>query len=344
MPLMSFLHSLKKDFKDIRYLKAIRRVFDDKPIHCNLFVTDRCNLDCAYCTEYDNSKSHPALDDLKRRIDKIAELGVIKIALVGGEPLLHPDIVQVVRHVKSKGITASISTNGYLLKKEMVDRLAEAGLDIIQISVDRKTSSPVSRKSLEAIAPFMDYLFRTNIKVHISGVICEDTADEAESVLKFGLEREIPTELRLLHGDTQGKFLINPTSVEKGLGLIDLQIKLKAEGKSVHSTAKILDYQRESLEGGRPPDWTCLAGYKIFFVSAQGDFWLCSQVKTDKKIEEVSLEDLKSYNHKKECQTHCGIYCVISNSLFIQNPLSFIAREVPCKVKRVLAQWHQRVN
>jgi len=336
---MSFVHSLKKYFKGIRWLKHAKRIFDDKPIHCSFFVTDRCNLDCAYCNEYDNSQAHPTLEDLKRRIDKVADLGVIKTALVGGEPLLHPQIDQVIRHAKSKGMATSISTNGYLLNEKMVDRLVAAGLDTVQISIDRKTASSITRKAIEKIHQHLDYLLQTNMKVHLSGIICEDTADESEAVLNYGLNRGIPTQLRLLHGDADGRLLTKAAPTEKGKRLIDLQIRLKEEGKPIHTRQRILDYQRETLEG-KQTEWTCLAGYKIFFVSAQGDFWLCSQVRTNKKIEEVTPEDLKSYDHKKDCQTHCGIYCVISNSLFVQNPIAFTAREVPCKVKQILRKIH----
>jgi hypothetical protein len=48
-----------------------------------LYLTGRCNLDCSYCTEYDNSKPHPQLEDLNLWIRKIRELGTMRIALVG---------------------------------------------------------------------------------------------------------------------------------------------------------------------------------------------------------------------------------------------------------------------
>ena len=44
------------------WVKMIKREFDTKPIACHLYVTDQCNLDCFYCTEYDNSVPHPSLE------------------------------------------------------------------------------------------------------------------------------------------------------------------------------------------------------------------------------------------------------------------------------------------
>src|ERR1044072_5639463 len=77
-------------------LEAGHRLLDRRPLQCSLYITDRCNLDCAYCTEYDNSRQHPSLDDLKKWIRKIRELGTMRIALVGGEPLVPPHIVELV--------------------------------------------------------------------------------------------------------------------------------------------------------------------------------------------------------------------------------------------------------
>src|SRR6266566_2410969 len=47
------------------------RAVDRKPLQCSPYVTDRCNLDCAYYTEYDNSWPHPSLDEQKKWIREI---------------------------------------------------------------------------------------------------------------------------------------------------------------------------------------------------------------------------------------------------------------------------------
>jgi hypothetical protein len=72
------------------WMKMIKREFDTKPIACHLYVTDQCNLDCFYCTEYDNSIPHPSLEDLKKWLRKIKELGCIRIGLQGGGTITTP--------------------------------------------------------------------------------------------------------------------------------------------------------------------------------------------------------------------------------------------------------------
>jgi MoaA/NifB/PqqE/SkfB family radical SAM enzyme len=219
----------------------------------------------------------------------------------------------------------------------MIERLLKANLDIIQISVDRKTPSDVTKKALDLLGPIIENLRKTAIKLHISGVICADTIDEAESVLRYGLEHDIPTELRLMHGDLAGNPKTDPVSHERGRELLDLQVRLKQAGQKVHTTNMILDYQLDTL-AGKDIHWKCLAGYKIFFVSADGYFWPCSLLKSDKRIEDITPADLLAYNSVKDCQPKCGIYCAVSNSLFLEQPAQFILREIPARLKQTLRQ------
>ena len=77
-------------------LTGIKRLFDSRPVHAQLVVTYECNLACAYCHEYANGAPIVPFDVLARRIDALGELGAFTFDLLGGEPLLHPDIVRLV--------------------------------------------------------------------------------------------------------------------------------------------------------------------------------------------------------------------------------------------------------
>jgi len=327
--------ALRRDLQDVPWLRAARRIFDRRPMHCGLYVTDRCNLACAYCAEFDNSEPHPGLEVLRQRIDRVAGLGVVKIALAGGEPLLHPDIDTLIAHTKAKGLNVSLSTNGLLLDEAMLRRLEEAGLDALQLSVDRMTPSPTTRKALVPLMPLLPALARSRVKVHLAAVVCADTLDEIEEVLLTGLDAGIPTELRLVHGDDQGVERAAPGKQERLLEIWDLQIRLKQEGRPVHATSMVLEHGRRRLLGEHPK-WKCLAGYKIFFVSAQGAFWPCSIVRTDLPIEEVDQSTLDGWDREKECQDVCGVTCGISNSLFLARPIPYLAAEVGPKIRRYL--------
>lgn len=115
--------------------------------YLRLSVTDRCNFRCVYCLPAHCSKFALASelltnDEILRLASCFAELGVSKIRITGGEPLLRPGIVNLVARLSHiPGVEdLSLSTNGALLK-EFADPLAEAGLSRVNISVD--TLDPV---------------------------------------------------------------------------------------------------------------------------------------------------------------------------------------------------------
>ena len=115
--------------------------------------------------------------------------------------------------------------------------------------------------------------------------------------------------------------------------MLDFQIAAKEQGKKVHTTASLFNYQK-SLLNGNNLDWTCVAGYKYLYVSAKGKFWLCC-VNRQPNIDIMSVtpEILKSYFHKKECQDGCGIYCIVSESLANNHPMRFATREAWDRVR-----------
>jgi MoaA/NifB/PqqE/SkfB family radical SAM enzyme len=336
---MKLLDKIGREFSGYNIVESGKRLFDRKPLQCSLYVTDRCNLDCAYCTEYDNSRPHPSIDDLKKWVRKIRELGTMRIALVGGEPLTHPDIVELVRYCRELGFATSLTTNGFLLTHKLVVELEKAGLQVMQISVDRMTPSAITKKSFKTILPKLDYFRESKISLHITGVICADTLPEAQAVLETGLSRGIPTEVRLVHADPLRRFRVDPGQREELEGFIDSMIERKRRGEKIHTSEAILDYQR-SLLRGEHVEWTCAAGYKLFFVSAQGKFWICSMVHTNKHIMDVTLDDLYQNYRKKSCQEGCGVYCAVSASLLVEKPGRVLGKEILARAKRVPSIFH----
>lgn len=335
------LKHIKSQIREYNVREGFVRLYDDRPLQCSLYVTDRCNLDCAYCTEYDNTQPHPDTETLKTWIHKIRSLGTMRLALVGGEPLLHPDIVEIVRYARELGFTTSLTTNGFLLTPELIKALENAGLQTMQISVDRMTPGPITRKSFKTILPKLDYLSKSSIRVHITGVICADTLDECRQVLETGLAHGIPTELRLVHAGPDQKFRVDRGSIESLKAVILEMMERKRRGEKIHTNEAILRYQLDLLEG-RTSEWTCMGGYKIFFVSARGQFWICSMVHTSRHIMDITRDDLKQYYYKKACQDGCGVYCVVSTSMIVGRPVRTLSKEVLSRSRQVMGDLFRR--
>jgi cyclic pyranopterin phosphate synthase len=105
-------------------------------------VTDRCNMRCGYCMPKDNTKWFDttdvlSFDEITRLSSILANLGVEKIRLTGGEPLVRPSIENLIKSIAKIGNIKSIglTTNG-LLFQEKVEALKSSGLDSVNISLD----------------------------------------------------------------------------------------------------------------------------------------------------------------------------------------------------------------
>src|SRR5213594_4162979 len=136
----------------------------------------RCNLACAYCNEYDDFSPPVPIDEMIRRIDRLAYLKTAIVTISGGEPLLHPEIETIIQRIRQHGMIAGMITNGYLLTPKKIVSLNEAGLEHLQISIDNIKPDDVSMKSLKVLDKKLEYLadfaeFAVNINSVIGGGI-----------------------------------------------------------------------------------------------------------------------------------------------------------------------------
>src|SRR5688572_20677258 len=73
-----------------------------QPINAHLIPIRRCNLSCTYCNEYDDCSAPVPTAEVLRRIDRLAELGTGIITLSGGEPLLHPELDEIISRIRAR--------------------------------------------------------------------------------------------------------------------------------------------------------------------------------------------------------------------------------------------------
>ena len=106
-------------------------------------VTDVCNFSCPGCFRKNNVSGHRHLSVIKKEIDICSEkLNCSRICISGGEPLLYPDILEVVRHIRKRGMKAILLSNGELLTPEMLTLLKNAGLYQLYLHVDSGQNRP----------------------------------------------------------------------------------------------------------------------------------------------------------------------------------------------------------
>lgn len=170
--------------------------------YLRISVTPNCNLKCIYCISK-NAKKNPRSEILTNReiarVSRIAvSLGIKKIRLTGGEPLLRRGIVELVKDIKSiEGLEdLSLTTNGTLLE-DYVFPLKEAGLKRINISLDtldeEKFKIITGGKSFEKVMKGIDLAINAGFEpIKINVVVIRGLNDnEIERFVEFGKEKNL---------------------------------------------------------------------------------------------------------------------------------------------------------
>src|ERR1035438_9949384 len=80
----------------------------DHPLLAHIIPVRRCNLVCTYCNEFDDFSKPVPTEEMFRRIDKLGALGTAVVTISGGEPLLHPELDELIRRIRSHGMIAGL--------------------------------------------------------------------------------------------------------------------------------------------------------------------------------------------------------------------------------------------
>ncbi len=177
------------------------------PLLVHIIPIRRCNLACTYCNEFDDFSKPVELAEMFRRIDRLAEMGTAVMTISGGEPLLHPELDQIIARMRGHGILTGIITNGYLLTAERIERLNLAGLEYLQISIDNAMPDEVSKKSLKVLDQKLKLLTEHAVfQVNINSVLGSGVKnpEDALAVARRAQELGFTSTVGILH-DGQGQ-------------------------------------------------------------------------------------------------------------------------------------------
>src|SRR5215468_9955163 len=165
-------------------------------------VTDRCNFRCVYCRSADpeNYRDHDeilAWQELERLARVFAHLGIRKVRITGGEPLVRPGVEEFLAALDAMGFAdLSMTTNGHLLA-ERCERLVAAGLDRINISLDSLDRAKFERitrtKSFDGVMNGIDAAQNSPLgPAKVNAVLVRGlNDDEVESFAAFARERGV---------------------------------------------------------------------------------------------------------------------------------------------------------
>jgi MoaA/NifB/PqqE/SkfB family radical SAM enzyme len=284
----------------------------EHPLLAHIIPVRRCNLACKYCNEYDDFSKPVPTETMFQRVDKLAALGTSVITISGGEPLLHPELDEIIRRIRRCGMIAGLITNGYLLTAERIQKLNRAGLEWLQISIDNVTPDDVSKKSLKVLDKKLQLLaehadFHVNINSVVGGGV--SNPQDALVIGKRALELGFSSTVGIIHdGDGQ----LQP------LGEEERQVYHEMKAMEKRSFTRINSFQ-DNIAQGRPNQWRCRAGSRYLYICEDGLVHYCSQQRgyPGVPLEKYTVADIRrEYVAEKSCAPHCTVSCVHQVSIF----------------------------
>ncbi len=305
------------------YFKSRVLPGDFHPIIAYLFTEWKCNLDCHYCWAFDNRVKGMTEDVARRSIDWLHSTTCRVLALMGGEPLLRPDFVhKVVDYAAKKGFWVYVPTNARLLRTEVIDRLADAGVATFNFAVDAVQEKPGLPKALGPVRKYFDYLvrkqYRYGYSVFFNINICRTNLQDVRLLTEIARDHAIATDYHInespmieqehfKHMDNNSTY-IRPEDWPAVDETIDWIIEKNKSGyKMVNSVKRLQDMK--AFMRGRVEPWNCRAGQNNVIIRVDGTLAPCFPMYSATydwgAIENHKFEVKQLNEMKQECQTHC---------------------------------------
>jgi len=305
------------------YMRSRLLPGDFHPIIAYLFTEWKCNLDCHYCWAFDNRVKGMTEDVARRSIDWLHDHGCRVLALMGGEPLLRPQLVhKVVSYAAKKGFWVYVPTNGRLLRPDVIDRLGDAGVATFNLAVDAVDEKPGLPKALTPIRSYFEHLvkrqYRYGYTVFFNMNICRNNLDDIRQLTEIAREHRIATdyhinETPMLEADHFQHLNDNVTYIRKEDWpqvdeLVDWIIEKNRSGYKMVNSVQRLNDMRDFMRG-KLQEWSCRAGHNNVIIRTDGTLAPCFPMYTatydwgvagSHKFEAGQLDEMK-----KSCEPHC---------------------------------------
>ncbi|MEM3627744.1 MAG: radical SAM protein [Candidatus Bathyarchaeia archaeon] len=295
-----------------------RALTPNRPYHVQWMVTRRCNYRCAGCNVWrEQDAEELSTEEVKRGLDILRKLGVLEIVISGGNPLLRPDIDEIIEYASRFFIT-TVYDNGSMAA-EKIDALRNA--DFVAISID--SLDPEKNDSIKGVkgswkkaVDAVEKLRSEGINVSISPTISQFNLYEIMDFTKYFLEKGVPLWYCLYSFDLSDRanslFGIGKANdeflIEDGktmVKLCDSLMDLKRKNGKILMTTKVLEAVK-SLYATGERTWRCCALRSFFVINHLGEVSGCHLHKPAASIFELpKVWNSKKFNTLREAYGKC---------------------------------------
>ena len=210
-------------------------------------VGRRCNLRCVHCYSQSHNENYDGELTHDQGMALIEDLGKFKVPVLlfsGGEPLMRPDLFELIQHAKKNGMRAVISTNGTLITKEMATKLKDFGLSYVGISLDGLEETNDKFRGVKgAFANALQGIRNcqeTGIKVGLRFTINKKNVDDVPGIFKLIEAENIPRVCfyHLVYAGRGTKMVEDELSHQESRDTVDF---IMDETKRLHDAGKPIE-------------------------------------------------------------------------------------------------------
>jgi MoaA/NifB/PqqE/SkfB family radical SAM enzyme len=150
-----------------------------------LYLTYRCNLRCIYCDNPAGKTAELSTKEWHSVIEQMAGLGCRRVTVLGGEPLLRPDISEIIQHIRDQGMSCVLTSNGLLVPK-MIEELLELNTLVLSLDAAGSANDEVRGEgAFDAVIEAIRAAKKAGIPVKINAVLSAITAPFLQEMLTF---------------------------------------------------------------------------------------------------------------------------------------------------------------
>lgn len=299
-----------------------------RPFSASFAVTNRCNIHCSYCSCPSLNDSELDLEKIDLLFSRLHALGVRRLGLAGGEPLVREDFGEVVRLAKKWGFFVTLNSNLMLYRADP-SRLDEVDLVFTSLDGDAQTHR-INRgpKSYDGVIESITELIRRGKPVVAICVVTESNLGQAPYLLQqaeaLGFRVHFQpqcTNTAIVRGD------IPETATNEMLRIFwrDL-LQEKRRGRPVASSEAYLEFLSRwkdfRVSSYYDPAQTCAAGRGFLYVDHAGDAYPCAYTKGKAPPISLLTEDWRSAFTKKTPCTDCSVGPMLEFNLLFRRPLA----------------------
>jgi len=294
-----------------RFLRGYRRI--------GIFaVTSKCNCRCEMCDIYLSKPFDIGFPEATRVLDFMAKNEFLVAYFTGGEPSLHPRLVDIVDYAVKCGLLTSLTTNGTIPEKTL-KALHKVGLHSLSVSVDSwnpqicskirgfKDILEKQKKTVELAKKLkMGVYTLTYLGLHITEENIEDMVEYVNNTLGVPFALCYPTETDVNTYQLGNRITMHsPSSFQ---AIARKLLALKKRGYKIANTATYLE-EIIRFHDKKPTKYPCKCGEYVFYIDWFGDLYPCFTKDKLFNILELTESDAKPYFPKNVACNQCLVDC-----------------------------------